>query len=247
MNKDLLFDAMEYIDEEMLEDVNVLRSRKAAKPNRTWMRYASIAACACIILSGVFAVSRLGLHDSAEEADGLMNETMSENTGHMDETGASSSETMAQEENSNDSEMNIPSFPDSLDYSGLDVSTVKSIRLTCGYNGETVWLTDPEDIREITDCVLQIRGDNPESSRGYYGWSYGIYLYKEENPSDDTTPMWYGGMFWGKMYSNYTYETVKGLSYAALYRMTGITTEEIDAVCEKHFPSLADFSGMNSP
>ena len=247
MNKDLILDAMEFIDDELLEDVNTLRSG-SPKRSRIWMRYASAAACVCIVLGGMIFLSRFGLYDGHEESDGMSNENMTENAGFVNETGAASDETNAvsdetqiQDSDSGHLEHGIGSCPDSLDYSDLDVSAVKTIRLTCGYTGETVWVTDLDDIKEITDCVLQIKCDTPESSRGYYGWSYGIFLYDKENPSDDTRPLWYGSMFWGKMYSEYTYETVKGHSYSALYRMTGITTEEIDSVCEKYFPSLENF------
>ena len=64
MNKELIMDAMEYIDDDMLEDVNTLRSVSPLKRSRIWMRYASAAACVCIILGGMFVWHRM--HDSAE-------------------------------------------------------------------------------------------------------------------------------------------------------------------------------------
>lgn len=64
MNKELIMDAMEYIDDELLEDVNTLRSGSPLKRNRIWMRYASAAACVCIILGGMLVWH--GLYDSAE-------------------------------------------------------------------------------------------------------------------------------------------------------------------------------------
>jgi len=276
VNKDLFFDAMEYIDDDMLEDVNVLREKRKSPPNRMRMRYASAAACVCIVIGGMMIASRTGIYDDTKESDGTVlkdtsenqyigketgtspDDNMSVNDGSAHETGDSSGETTAGNDGSahetgdSSSEtgkdfgetppLSEEPFPDSLDFSGLDVSNVKSIRITCGYNGEAVLITDTEGIREITDLVQNIRCDSPESSRGYYGWSFGIYLYDEENPSDDASPLWYGSMFWGKMYSSYIYETVNGFSYRALYRMTGITTDEIDAVCWKYFPSLADFA-----
>ena len=257
MKKDLIFDAMDYIDDDMLEDVNALRSRRSAGRNRMLVRYASAAACICIVIAGVFAASRFGLYNTHDSAESLHHNTAEDKsetciTENLDgesptETGAAENETLMEDDDASVITDTASAVPDSLDFSSLDVSAVKSIRLHCGYNGETVWVTDPDDIAEITDCVLQIRCDSPESSRGYYGWSFGIYLYNTEYPADDTKALWYGSMFSGKMYSEYLYETVSGHSYYALYRMTGITTEEIDAVCEKHFPSLADFSGMNSP
>ena len=64
MNKELIMDAMEYIDDELLEDVNMLRSGNPRKRSRIWMRYASAAACVCIILGGMLVWH--GLYDSAE-------------------------------------------------------------------------------------------------------------------------------------------------------------------------------------
>ena len=80
MNKDLIFDAMEYIDDDMLEDVNTLRSGSPVKHSRIWMRYISAAACVCIVLGGVFAASRYGIFDQAleSESDGAENEMMAD-------------------------------------------------------------------------------------------------------------------------------------------------------------------------
>jgi len=38
MNTDLIFDAMDYIDDDMLEDGDAVRTKKKAKPNHIWMR-----------------------------------------------------------------------------------------------------------------------------------------------------------------------------------------------------------------
>lgn len=127
---------------------------------------------------------------------------------------------------------------ETVDYSTLDVSGVTAVRLHSGYTGEKVWLTDPEDIKAITDLVVQIKGDSPESNRGYYGWTYGIDLYDTENPTEDSQSFWRCGLTWGSFASMYPYETVHNVQYNTRYRMTGITTEEIDAVCERYFPPL---------
>jgi len=142
VNKELIMDAMEYIDDELLEDVNTLRSGSPLKRSWIWMRYASAAACVCIVLSGLIFVSRFGLYDGHEESDGMVNENMTENAGFVNETGAASDETnavsdetQAQDGDSGHLEHGIGSYPDSLDYSDLDVSAVKTIRLTCGFTG----------------------------------------------------------------------------------------------------------------
>lgn len=71
MNTDLIFDAMDYIDDDLLEDVDALRAKKTVKPNRIWMRYASAAACLCIILGAVYLLDRTGMIDTTEIADGV--------------------------------------------------------------------------------------------------------------------------------------------------------------------------------
>lgn len=129
---------------------------------------------------------------------------------------------------------------ETVDYSTLDVSGVTAVRLHSGFTGEKVWLTAPEDIKTITDLVVQIKGDSPESSRGYYGWTYGIDLYDVENPTEDSQSFWSAGMTWETFTSNIHYETVKNHRYNTRFRMTGITTEEIDAVCERYFPPLSE-------
>lgn len=77
MNTDMIFDAMDYIDDDMLEDVDALRTKKKAKPNRTWMRYVSAAACVCLIVGVVYMVDRTGLLDKVEMEDCADQENMS--------------------------------------------------------------------------------------------------------------------------------------------------------------------------
>ena len=77
MNTDLIFDALDYIDDDMLEDVDALRTKKKAKPNRIWMRYASVAACLCVIIGAVYLLDRTGMIDTSEVADEMAQENMS--------------------------------------------------------------------------------------------------------------------------------------------------------------------------
>ena len=83
MNKDLIFDAMEYIDDNMLEDVNALRSGSPEKHNRIWMRYISAAACVCIVLGGLLFASQFYNMKSYPESDGMDNEMMAEGAGGL--------------------------------------------------------------------------------------------------------------------------------------------------------------------
>ena len=84
MNKELIMDAMEYIDDELLEDVNTLRSGSPLKRSRIWMRYASAAACVCIVLGGMLFVSRFYNMKSYPESDGADNEMMAEATDYTE-------------------------------------------------------------------------------------------------------------------------------------------------------------------
>jgi len=76
MNTDLIFDAMDYIDDDMLEDVDALRAKKKVKPNHIWMRYASVAACLCVIIGAVYLLDRTGMIDTSEVADDMAQENM---------------------------------------------------------------------------------------------------------------------------------------------------------------------------
>ena len=77
MNTDLIFDALDYIDDDMLEDVDVLRRKKKVNPNRIWMRYASVAACLCVIIGAVYLLDRTGMIDTSEVADKMAQDNMS--------------------------------------------------------------------------------------------------------------------------------------------------------------------------
>ena len=87
MNKELIMDAMEYIDDELLEDVNMLRSGNPLKRSRIWMRYVSAAACVCIILGGMLFVSRFYNMKSYPESDGADNEMMAEGADGLSGSG----------------------------------------------------------------------------------------------------------------------------------------------------------------
>lgn len=77
MNTDLIFDALDYIDDDMLEDVDALRVKKKVNPNPIWMRYASVAACLCVIIGAVYLLDRTGMIDTSEVADEMEQDNMS--------------------------------------------------------------------------------------------------------------------------------------------------------------------------
>ena len=69
MTTDLIFDAMEYIDDDLLEAVNDLRTRKSPARRHAWARWVSIAACLLLLVGGVWRVSRAFGSDSAAVED----------------------------------------------------------------------------------------------------------------------------------------------------------------------------------
>ncbi|MBR6708162.1 MAG: hypothetical protein IKL84_00625 [Clostridia bacterium] len=71
MIRDLIFDAMDYIDDDMLNEVGSLRMRGAPRRNRTWMRWASMAACLCLVMGGIWLSVRTGVLDFTESEDSV--------------------------------------------------------------------------------------------------------------------------------------------------------------------------------
>lgn len=60
MNPDKIHDALNMLDDDLIEEVNVLRIKKK-KLNNRWVRRIAIAACLCIIIAGIFAANNLGI------------------------------------------------------------------------------------------------------------------------------------------------------------------------------------------
>lgn len=90
MKPDILLDAMEYIDEDLLNAVEKLRTG-GKRYSSAWMRWASLAACVCILAGGVLVWSRL--YGRSAETEGVTGspETMATPTGDeetIQETGA---------------------------------------------------------------------------------------------------------------------------------------------------------------
>lgn len=58
MNSDKIHDALNYLDEDLIRPVEHLRNGGSRK---TWKRWAAIAACFCLLATGVLAASKYGL------------------------------------------------------------------------------------------------------------------------------------------------------------------------------------------
>jgi len=64
MNRNLIFDALDYVDDDLLREVEALRMNKKVSRIQPWIKWASMAACFCIIAGGVLVWQQM--YDSAE-------------------------------------------------------------------------------------------------------------------------------------------------------------------------------------
>lgn len=55
-----------------------------------------------------------------------------------------------------------------------DNATITQIDLHNGHNGQHTYITDPESIEAIIHFMSSVSGNNPTSSKGYYGWTYSL-------------------------------------------------------------------------
>ena len=53
-------------------------------------------------------------------------------------------------------------------------SSITQIDLHNGHNGQHTYITDPESIEAIIHFMSSVSGNNPTSSKGYYGWTYSL-------------------------------------------------------------------------
>lgn len=53
-------------------------------------------------------------------------------------------------------------------------SSITQIDLHNGHNGQHTYITDPESIEAIIRFMDSVSGNNPTSSKGYYGWTYSL-------------------------------------------------------------------------
>ena len=80
MKQELFFNAMDYIDDDLIEAVDILRTKKKSGVNRAWIRRASAAAGVCIMLGGLFAANRVGNSKVPPDSDGSDHEMMAQGT-----------------------------------------------------------------------------------------------------------------------------------------------------------------------
>ena len=93
MREDLIHDALNMLDDDLISEVEYLRSRKNNR-RKQWGTWAAMAACMCIALGGVYVA--LGDYMNASTESGSM-ENMTESTGDGEAGGAAEESVQEQE------------------------------------------------------------------------------------------------------------------------------------------------------
>lgn len=100
MNIDNIHDALNYLDDDMIEAVDNLRKEKSqykTSQKVAWVRWASVAACFCLIAASVYATAELELLQlGGPRKDAVKNESAD---GSWDEVGGSDMEAPDMENN----------------------------------------------------------------------------------------------------------------------------------------------------
>lgn len=121
---------------------------------------------------------------------------------------------------------------DHIDFSGKNLAVVDRVVVKNGATGEQIEVTDSADVARIVDMISKIKGEEPVSDRGYYGFAYYVELYcgNKEILSFSVCPEGENAA----IICGY-YETVGSFDYPARYRLTGCSYEDIDAVLKSLF------------
>lgn len=105
MREDLIHDALNLLDDDLISEVEDLRSRKKSRAKQ-WVSWAAMAACMCIVVGSIFSGRlSMGIGQNSESAD---MENMSNSAGGNEE--AAESDLPIQAEAENESMREVPSF-----------------------------------------------------------------------------------------------------------------------------------------
>lgn len=85
MNQDKIHDALNLLDDDMIEVVENLRNKNKYKRKNLWVRYLSVAACICIVAAGIFAIGNLGLLSGGSKKQSNNDGTYNNNFGYTSE------------------------------------------------------------------------------------------------------------------------------------------------------------------
>lgn len=114
-----------------------------------------------------------------------------------------------------------------ISFESKDLSSVDRIVITDGTSGAKAEITDPKKLSAIIKAIKTIKGTDPISNKGFYGFHYYVVLYSEEDQllsfglfaDTDSVALTYG-----------LYETAGGHAYPCRYTLTGGSYEDIDRV-----------------
>ncbi len=125
--------------------------------------------------------------------------------------------------------------PETVDFGEVDLSGVKCVHLLPGGGGLQSF-TDPEAIAAITDCVSRMQGENPISSRGYYGCFASVSLWDTADPEIGDEPILSFSLmdlFEDRDYCIYygEHEIYGRFTYASLYEIDDEVGRELRRVC----------------
>jgi len=128
-----------------------------------------------------------------------------------------------------------PPYAETFTTADYDMTTVAAIKLQSGRTGYIVWLTETEDITKIVESAALLTGSNPISSRGYYGSSYIVSFYTEQQPSELDEPMLSFAIFDNLPTETYlisgAFEEVNGHTYKAMYPIDSAYADLFESIC----------------
>lgn len=155
MNIDNLHDALNLLDDEFIEEVDKLRTKRKRRKNLS-MRWLSLAACFCIVILGVYVLASFGHWQNIATKDSACTESITEdsildqNAMVKDEIEDSTGDTDAKQESISDS-------TDSSNNTSEDTTEMPSVLVEIvewtdvGFNGKIVGIVDTTTYAEGTE------------------------------------------------------------------------------------------------
>lgn len=112
MREDLIHDALNLLDDDLIGEVEYLRSRRKSR-RKQWMSWAAMAACMCIVMGSILS-GRLpvGIGQNSESADmESMSNSVSDNENKLDNESSAQVEGLIKDENAENEDMReVPAF-----------------------------------------------------------------------------------------------------------------------------------------
>lgn len=126
--------------------------------------------------------------------------------------------------------------PKTIDFSKFDFDKIDSIFITSGITGYTVCINDNK-IYDIIEFIKKITGDNPTSSKGYYGFLFHIKLMEGEKLNFEIT--FTGENLPGENAFNFgIYEVIGKFKYPVRYNTDDVTEKDILDMFSPYFVNV---------